>query len=170
MCPCATSCAVLYISATSRPKLKYDVEGHPQGNFCWSMSTWLTFFITRGIMIFVRLQLPVGKLVRRRETRTSGCIKCGWPFDYLRGKETQQPDTICASFLPQILSHYDRYESCKELLNWMMSYWLNYVIIDHDLPVNILDMPPFTGSCLLFCETERFPVKMWCFHFHLIDT
>jgi len=88
--------------------------------------TWLTFFITRVIMIFVTLQRPVGKLVRRRETRTRGCIKWGWPFDYLRGKETQQPDTICATFLPQILTHFDHYESagnCSSkwcLIDWIM--------------------------------------------------
>jgi hypothetical protein len=47
MCLCATNCAVLHISVGSRLKLKYEVEGHLQGNFCWSMGTWLKFFITR---------------------------------------------------------------------------------------------------------------------------
>jgi hypothetical protein len=44
MCPCATNCAVLHISARSRPKLKYEVEGHLQGNFFWSMGTWHIFY------------------------------------------------------------------------------------------------------------------------------
>jgi hypothetical protein len=29
----------------------------------------------------------------------------------LRGKETQQPDTICASFVQQNLTRFDHYES-----------------------------------------------------------
>ena len=144
MCPWATNCAVLHITARSHPKLKYEVGGHLQGNFCWSMGTWLTFFITRGIMIFVTLQLPVGKLVRRRETLTRGCIKCGWPLIICDVKKRNNRIQFVPVFfhkisLTLIIMRVQGTVQLNDVLLIELCYYRRW------FSVNILDMPHTQG-------------------------